>query len=499
MFMKKIRELIKNKYIIIAIAIVIGAFIGLFTFVLQNKRMEDISVKSKVNTSSKDNDNFNETEINNPSKDNDNSFELEKEENTNESIPYLYSIFLHVKGNCFPNEDLWYKEGFFHFYITPEYQILGANSFFSYKELKPYNEEIENKPILNVEKLESEMIIKEHNEIIELNEEEKIFLKKLLENSVYNLDINSLKNKKKMEYNTILDTLKNEKEMEYTVLDYQQDKVFIGGNKDYSSDLDAFIYAFVFQNKEYLKYTEENHNIKNYIKDKEYKEVDIEDEFIEELYTKVVDSNTPLDSYVEEKLTNNTIITLTLQQMEKDKKYTLVSTMDKIPYTTIYSFSNEDFEQYAKRIFGQNVQYKFEDYERTTGCSDYDYSKNDNYLYVTYGNGCDVPEQFIGELSYAYETENKLVLIEKSLFFTEGSSSDYNSYFRSPIKEDINSGIYTGLHNRLLLGKNFGGLYNEKGKHGISKKFDNFTTYYSYTFTKDSDGNYYYTDFSKLN
>lgn len=269
----------------------------------------------------------------------------------------------------------------------------------------------------------------------------------------------------------------------YYIYNYKVNKGYNSENVDINSKINSIIYSIIYEKKEYFKYLE-NHSLKDYITDNDYKERNIQEDEIKKLYAfSKIDNKIINVSYLyrEEKLNNDAIITLALETGE-------------VSYTEQDSkliFDNNSLDKVIKKYFG-NVTYDIttyrqnvQDSETTTGC--YGYNYKDSHMEKWYGTGCGLGESIESELIYAYEKEDKLVLIERSLFYdnTINKLSLYDNY-----KEK-------NILNHYTEDEQITEFLNQCQNKEIFDLYSNFVTYYSYTFIKNND-HYIFTAFDKL-
>ena len=152
-------------------------------------------------------------------------------------------------------------------------------------------------------------------------------------------------------------------------------------------------------------------------------------------------------------------------------------------YSNICYIDNIYFDETLKSIFG-NVTYniaEFQGYENNNG--DFiEYDTENNQLKVNIWEGATPDSFFYSDIALAYETNNKIVIIEKNLYYA--------------IDEDVEEGLYESIDKKILIPTlNIGMNNNEEALNELEP----FVTYYAHTFTLSDDGNYYYTDIDRLN
>lgn len=266
-------------------------------------------------------------------------------------------------------------------------------------------------------------------------------------------------------------------------------------NKSYSIPnnllyTDLINFSLAIKNHDATRFNvERNENTKSSytITDTNITELNKGSEIVLDLYSKVTYSRIVLSNYIENKLTNDTIITLTLQLMEKNKEYGNCTSEE------LYSsckFNKHMFDSYAKKIFGPGVKYDITTYAGARdGCGSYYYDNGE--LYTDYGSGCGFEEQVFGAIDYAYQTSEKLVIIEKSLYSTYGECMASNPCYGE--KLGLSAGVYNSITDKKLITED-ADIYADE----LLNKYGDYGTYYAYTFSKASDGNYYYTSFDKI-
>lgn len=248
------------------------------------------------------------------------------------------------------------------------------------------------------------------------------------------------------------------------------------------------------QNTKDLQEKLQQSKIEDYIVDEKYTSVDILSSKVQDLYNKTKIrkeiAEVP-EHYKFEKFTNDSIITLTLENK--------VNSLEKKVFDEIlgqevkfYEFDMHDFSEKAQNLWGKEIIYNLEEYQGTFRCEKYNYDKVSQKLIQSFSSKCEVEEDIFSELVFAYETENKLVVIEKNLYVR----------FIENDKDKI--GIYNNVKEKQLVQP----LTNEEinkikqdteERKNILKKYEKFATYYSYTFLKKEDGTYILKDFNRLN
>lgn len=120
--------------------------------------------------------------------------------------------------------------------------------------------------------------------------------------------------------------------------------------------------------------------------------------------------------------------------------------------------------------------------------ADFYYDEERNQLAINYYNGDELDDCLYTDIAYAYEVDNKIVIIEKTLYYFLYDSND-------PNYDSKETGLYNSVDKEILLSKfNIANDIKE-----VINKLEPFVTYYAHTFTLSNDGNYYYTDITRLN
>lgn len=251
-------------------------------------------------------------------------------------------------------------------------------------------------------------------------------------------------------------------------------------------------------------------DVKKYIKDEDYEVVSVYSKAIKELYEKYYYSEKVTNNYIEEKITNDMIILTALLEFSKenkidydnpdffknsefyDRKYIYDETAiigdgyDKIFY------SNEKLDEYIKKLYGNDVKYDLAKYQHgdlfnDMNCCYYYYDEVEKKMFFSTlgGTGCGVDNSVETVLEYAYKKDNKLVIIEKSIFF--GSEAKYNNAKKEKMLESYES--YESYKNECS--------FNEAINNCFTKYKDD-VSYYAYTYLKNENGEYYLADFSRL-
>lgn len=247
------------------------------------------------------------------------------------------------------------------------------------------------------------------------------------------------------------------------------------------------------QNKEQTNTAVQKSKVENAIPDKNYTKLEITSDKIQSLYQKTrvrrEIAEVP-DYYTNEKFTNDSIITITL---ENDVKKIENKIYDESlgDYVNFYEYDLEDFSNKAKELWGENVSYDLEKYKGVTHCEGYSYNPESKKLNLNFTTGCGLEKEILSELVLAYETNTKLVLIEKSL------------YVRFMEKEEEQKGIYNNAKEKKMISA-FNAeevekiLDNKEYSTHLLKQYDESATYYSYTFEKKNNDTYYLKEFKQF-
>ena len=276
----------------------------------------------------------------------------------------------------------------------------------------------------------------------------------------------------------------------YAISNYQIEKGL--ANIEYENYLlDIIIYSLVTENATYYDYFMRDNNVTNYISDTNYQELDVNDEKVINLYSKIVPSYTLevktngdiYESYKTGIITNDTIISITYNNMEFETINQNCLYDFQETYSNICYIDNIYFDETLKSIFG-NVTYniaEFQGYENNNG--DFiEYDTENNQLKVNIWEGATPDSFFYSDIALAYETNNKIVIIEKNLYYA--------------IDGEVEEGLYESIDKKILIPTlNIGMNNNEEALNELEP----FVTYYAHTFTLSDDGNYYYTDIDRLN
>lgn len=366
------------------------------------------------------------------------------------SIPYLYHILFMDRSD---------------YYTTELYDILITNDW----HVKIFKEEVTSENQNKHKDIEDIS----YNEGLKLNDKHIEIIKDNLTRINYSEEMDSL-------YELSLG--------ESMIVDYNIQKGAI--NKGIGENARYVIMALAYNDSKYFDYLERDNDITNYILDSDYRELSLSSPIVEELYEDVKVSDDVAeyaDFYDSESFTNDSIITLTLSkgvQYEEKEYYDSFMECSDI----YYIYSNLDFDEKAKKLWGSNIKYNIEEYNGTGNCDIFYYDKDEKALVKKFGTGCGLEEEVTTKLEFAYETDKKLVLIEGTLFV---------SYLGREGK------IYNNIKDKLVIYNMQNDGEESNYMYGLSENdiadFKQFVIYYSYTFDKSDDGNYYLKAFSRLN
>lgn len=280
------------------------------------------------------------------------------------------------------------------------------------------------------------------------------------------------------------------REDEYKIIDYTLGK---GAKKEEENPNISFILqALAKKDRKYLDilYTKE---ILNILKEQQKeKELDLSSMKVNNLYEKTRISKeitTIPDYYKNEKFTNDSIITLTLESGVRsiEKQIHDDALREDITYL---EYDKQDFERKAKELWGPTISYNSEKYNGSMHCEGYIYNKEKEVFEKHTITTCKTEEEIISEIEFAYETETELVLVEKSLYLDYGTNTK--------IKK---AGIYNNVKENILL---YEFTNEDEIENAITngtaylQQYSDFATYYSYTFNKSEDGSYILSNFKRL-
>lgn len=290
----------------------------------------------------------------------------------------------------------------------------------------------------------------------------------------------------------------------YAISNYQIEKGL--ANIEYeNSILDIIIYSLVTENATYYDYFMRNNNVTNYINDTNYQELDINDEKVIDLYSKIVPTRTlenhlnseVYDSYKNNELSNNTIISLTLNSFSREEVFNNCIDDDE-GLTGICFVDNDLFDEKVKSIFG-DISYDISNYNGydTSNSYYFRYDNESNQLVINYYSGDELDDCLFTNIDYAYQVDDKLVIIEKTLYYIlyDSNHPDYGTeeYDQQSLEE---VGVYESIDKKILIPTLNIGMDDYED---VLNELEPFVTYYAHTFTLSDDGNYYYTDIDRLN
>ena len=269
--------------------------------------------------------------------------------------------------------------------------------------------------------------------------------------------------------------------------------------------LDIIINSLITKNATYYDYLMKDNNVTNYIIDTNYQKLDINDTKVIDLYNKIVPVRTlenhlndeVYDSYKINELSNNTIISLTLNSFSIEEMfYNCID--DDEGLTKICFVDNNLFDEKLKNIFG-NISYDisiYNGYDTSLSCC-FGYDKERNQLFINHFSGDELDDCLFTNIDYAYQVDDKLVIIEKTLYYIlyDSNHPDYGTeeYYQQSLEE---VGVYESIDKKILIPTLDISLddYEE-----ALNELEPFVTYYAHTFTLSDDGNYYYTNIDRLN
>ena len=300
--------------------------------------------------------------------------------------------------------------------------------------------------------------------------------------------INYLNN---LDYTHNLDEEIKLKNSNYIISNYELEKRLINVESE-NYLLDIIINSLITKNATYYDYLMKDNNVTNYIIDTNYQKLDINDTKVIDLYNKIVPSynlevktnGEIYESYKTGILTNATIISITYNNMkfETIENNCLYDFQDA--FSNICYIDNTIFNETLKNIFG-NVTYniaEFQGYKNNNG--DYiEYDTENNRLKVNVWEGATPDSFFYSDIALAYKTNNKIVIIEKNLYYS--------------MDENANEGLYESVDKNILLFSPSNSSKNMPEKY--LNELEPFVTYYAHTFTLSNDGNYCYTNIDRLN
>lgn len=379
-----------------------------------------------------------------------------EEKKDEEEVKYLYKIVYTEPPNRELKKDTVTMSIFF---IDKDYHIYSIQKTLTSDELAPYTKKIEGGQTIALDELRIELEKETPKEKMKLNRTQKFIVKTLLEEQLYIDDIGK--------------EFFIEQPMYYIINSNDQKNYFSNFNGS-NSRLEILLRAFIYNDATYFDYLK-NNNVTNFIKDKEYQELDIQSELIKNLYQKVTIGRFDFSHYQEGKMTNNSIITWAIYQ------YYL---KQQAASWTLENLNEKNFDRYVKQIFGKNMAYDMDSYTGTREDECVVFSK----YRLSFNSGCEEAENIYSDLVFAYEKDDQLILIEKSLFY----APPYLSYSITGGK-----GLYTDANAKVLITNQY--PLPSKSVSETLELYREFVTYYSYTFAKSNDGNYYLTDFNRLN
>ena len=285
------------------------------------------------------------------------------------------------------------------------------------------------------------------------------------------------------------------------VKNYEDGKGLVNQTENYF--LTALIESIIEKNVSFYQYVEKDNKIENYIKDTNYKKLDNDSDIVLDLYEKFAKSTLSnenneiigtevFDSYKKNELNNNTKISLALYNLlykDISNSNSYCDSESSKCYIDINLF-NSTYEE----IFG-NTKYDLSTYEGfDTDMSAYFYYDNSNKnIVILYENGDEIDNVLISDIAYAYEKDDKIVIIEKTLYYYLYDTNDGTFGAESITEIEQNKGLYNSPKKEVKITTEIN-PFNFK----FTEELNSFVTYYAHTFTKEN-GQYYYTSIARLN
>lgn len=306
---------------------------------------------------------------------------------------------------------------------------------------------------------------------LELNGKEKETIKNALANLDYKLPLNT---------KTTL------RENEYKIVSYEIG--LIAKKEEENQEISFILKALAKQDRNYLSILHTKESINKLKEEHELELLDSYSSKLNDLYEKTrikKEITTIPDYYENEKFTNDTIITLTLENGVRSTEKEIYDNALKENITYL-EYDRQDFDRRAKELWGETITYLPEKYSGVMHCEGYSYNKEKATFEKYFNSSCGEENEVISELAFAYETKKTLVIIEKSLFLNYGPKE---------------AGIYNNKKENIVLYLfvNEDELENAyKNKNSYLQKYSDLATYYSYTFNKNEDGTYTLSTFERL-
>ncbi len=254
----------------------------------------------------------------------------------------------------------------------------------------------------------------------------------------------------------------------------------------------AFLENQKVEEKEPGKNTTDDLEEENNGLDTNYRILDVSSSNVQDLYnkTRIRDEIQEVpDYYKNEKFTNDSIITLTLEnEVNRTEKKVFAENLND--YETIYEYDMDDFSRKVQELWGNAIEYNLEDYTGAIHCEGYYYDKETKKLALRFESGCGLEEKIISDLVFAYETDSKIILIEESLYirYVEKNNEAVGIYNNAKDKKLIQSLSENDI-NILMVSK--------ENKNLLSQHKDSVTNY-KYVFQKNSDETYTLSEFNRL-
>lgn len=453
---EKIKKVFSSKIIVIILALVIGVGFGFVVYLnSENTISKDLDtdiVKKDENLENNNNADADNNSVNKNNITNDNNDSTNNNVIKNDVKEFLYKInYFDYDGKVYLYEadiDIDYN-----LYVVNLKNISSSN-------LLKVNEAGK---FIVVKSKDYENFQNKKREKIELTKKEKDWLKKIL---------NSFEYDEKITDETIL------KYGTFYIKNQNNDAVSLDNFSNYA-ELKRLLLVMEEKDIKYIKPLLDNTNVKKLILDNEYTELNINSKLVRNLYNNVYLGDYITDHYEKGKLTNDYIITTVLRYIDVNN---MANLLEHDFLFSNYSVDIDKFDFVAKKLFGENIKYNIEDYKGSNiSYPWYEYDWENNRLSIFYPNGSEFVKQVFGEIAYAYEKNNKLVIIERTIYGERGNYYD-NCQDKNEI---VNS-------NEHIYDWNFIDGFNENA-------FFTDYTYYAYIFEKTDDNNYYVTDFKRLN
>ena len=285
--------------------------------------------------------------------------------------------------------------------------------------------------------------------------------------------------------------IKKRKYYYYKVVNCKNDNSVVFNDVD-NKLLYVIVNSLINKDKSIYDYLLKNNYVTNFIRDLNYIPLDTNDEKVIDLFSKAVPSyysdvkinGSFIESYKNGLLTNDSIIIVTYDNMTNiDNGNNCIYNSEEVYNKTCY-INKSDFDKTLKRIFG-NIDYDisiFQKFENQNGdVIEYDAEKNQ--LKVNIKEGATPTSFFYSDIAYAYNIDNKIVIIEKNLYYS--------------MDENVSEGLYESVDKNVLLLDGY--IASLDKPESYLNELEPFLTYYAHTFTLNKSGNYYYTNIERLN